>query len=97
MRVCGSDPLNLVGILTPGVRIPAVRTREVVYLDGLPVELAETESARVAGATPKDADARRLKAAARKAEPRRRRRGRRNDPGGPAEEPSPPKGQLELR
>lgn len=97
VRVCGSDPLNLVGILTPGARIPAVRTREVVYLDGLPVELAETESARVAGATPKDADARRLRAAARKAEPRRRRRGRRNDPGGPAEEPSPPKGQLELR
>jgi ATP-dependent Lhr-like helicase len=37
-RVCvaGSDPLNLVGILTPGERIPAVHHREVVYLDGLP-------------------------------------------------------------
>ncbi len=37
-RVCvsGSDPLNLVGILTPGERIPAVNHREVVYLDGLP-------------------------------------------------------------
>lgn len=35
-RVCisGSDPLNLVGILTPGERIPAVNHREVVYLDG---------------------------------------------------------------
>jgi ATP-dependent Lhr-like helicase len=55
VRVCGSDPLNLVGILTPGARVPALRTRSVVYLDGLPVELAETESARIAGATPADA------------------------------------------
>ncbi len=36
IRVCGSDPLNMVGILTPGSRIPAVRTREIVYVDGLP-------------------------------------------------------------
>ena len=37
-RVCvlGSDPLNLVGILTPGERTPAVQHREVVYVDGLP-------------------------------------------------------------
>ncbi len=37
-RVCvaGSDPLNLVGILTPGERVPAVQHREVVYVDGLP-------------------------------------------------------------
>jgi len=34
VRICGSDPLNLVGILTPGERIPAVATREIVYLDG---------------------------------------------------------------
>ena len=39
VRVCGSDPLNLVGIVTPGVRVPALRTREVVYVDGLPIEL----------------------------------------------------------
>ncbi len=36
VRICGSDPLNLVGILTPGERIPALQTREVVYVDGLP-------------------------------------------------------------
>jgi len=36
VRICGSDPLNLVGILTPGERIPAVQTREIVYVDGLP-------------------------------------------------------------
>ena len=37
VRVCGADPLNLVGILTPGPRVPALRTQEVVYRDGLPL------------------------------------------------------------
>ena len=30
------DPLNLAGILTPGPRIPAVHTAQVLYRDGLP-------------------------------------------------------------
>jgi len=38
VRLSAVDPLNLVGILTPGPRIPAVRTRELAYRDGLPVE-----------------------------------------------------------
>mgnify|MGYP005712095097 CR=1 FL=1 len=100
VRVCGSDPLNLVGILTPGARVPSLRTRDVVYVDGLPVELAEKESARIAESTPKDADARRLKAAsARKAEPRGRRRGRRDSgaSGSSTASDPPTPGQLELR
>ncbi|MBJ19858.1 MAG: hypothetical protein CL933_10615 [Deltaproteobacteria bacterium] len=56
IRVCGSDPLNLVGILAPGARVPAVRTREVVYVDGLPIELEETESARTARSQPRDTE-----------------------------------------
>jgi ATP-dependent Lhr-like helicase len=36
VQVSGADPLNLVGILTPGPRIPALRTQRVVYRDGLP-------------------------------------------------------------
>lgn len=55
VRVCAVDPLNLVGIVTPGARVPARRTREVVYVDGLPTQLAETESARIAASTPRDA------------------------------------------
>jgi len=42
VRVNAVDPLNLVGILTPGPRVPALRTRMVVYRDGAPV--AEDES-----------------------------------------------------
>ncbi|MFP6641696.1 MAG: hypothetical protein VCC04_15735, partial [Myxococcota bacterium] len=38
VRLSATDPLNLVGILTPGPRIPARRTLYVVYRDGLPIE-----------------------------------------------------------
>jgi ATP-dependent Lhr-like helicase len=31
-----TDPLNLVGLIVPGQTVPAVRTNQVVYLDGLP-------------------------------------------------------------
>jgi ATP-dependent Lhr-like helicase len=48
VRVCGSDPLNLVGILTPGPRVSALCTRAVVYVDGLPETLEDTASARIA-------------------------------------------------
>ena len=37
VRVSGVDPLNLVGILTPGPRVPALRTNVVIYRDGLPI------------------------------------------------------------
>ena len=37
VRVAAVDPLNLVGILTPGPRVPAVRRHAVVYHDGTPV------------------------------------------------------------
>jgi ATP-dependent Lhr-like helicase len=37
VRVSAVDPLNLVGILTPGPRVPALRTNVVVYRDGLPI------------------------------------------------------------
>ena len=38
--VNATDPLNLVGTITPGAAVPAVRTRRVVYVDGIPEELA---------------------------------------------------------
>ena len=56
VRVCGSDPLNLVGILTPGPRIPALSTRAVVFVDGLPETLDDAESARVARSPIREAD-----------------------------------------
>ena len=41
VRLSAADPLNLVGILTPGPRVAALRAREVAYRDGLPVDPAE--------------------------------------------------------
>ena len=37
VRVSGSDPLNLVGVLTPGQRVPSVVGNSVLYRDGAPV------------------------------------------------------------
>jgi ATP-dependent Lhr-like helicase len=36
--VNGTDPCNLAGVIVPGGRVPAVRTRRVVYLDGVPAD-----------------------------------------------------------
>ena len=41
------DPLNLIGILTPGPRVPAVANRQIVYRDGLPEEAASPERMRL--------------------------------------------------
>ena len=35
----GADPLNLVGILTPGPRLPALTGNRLLYRDGVPVAL----------------------------------------------------------
>jgi ATP-dependent Lhr-like helicase len=37
VQVAATDPLNLVGILTPGPRVPAVSGHAVVYRDGAPL------------------------------------------------------------
>ena len=41
VHVSATDPLNLVGIITPGPRIPSVRTNTVTYVDGLPAPAAD--------------------------------------------------------
>jgi ATP-dependent Lhr-like helicase len=39
--LCGADPLNLVGILTPEARVPAIHTNRVLLHDGLPIAALE--------------------------------------------------------
>jgi ATP-dependent Lhr-like helicase len=34
--VNATDPINLVGAITPGAGVPAIRTRRIVYVDGVP-------------------------------------------------------------
>jgi ATP-dependent Lhr-like helicase len=42
VHLSAADPLNLIGIVLPGSRVPAVRTNRVTYRDGLPVSVATT-------------------------------------------------------
>ena len=37
VTVNGADPLNLVGILTPGQKVPSLSTNRILYRDGVPV------------------------------------------------------------
>jgi ATP-dependent helicase Lhr and Lhr-like helicase len=39
VSLSGADPLNLVGIVTPGGRLPALTGNRVLYRDGLPIAL----------------------------------------------------------
>jgi ATP-dependent helicase Lhr and Lhr-like helicase len=48
MNLSAADPLNLVGILVPGQRVPAISGKTVSYRDGIavvPVEVATTQAA----------------------------------------------------
>jgi ATP-dependent Lhr-like helicase len=57
VRVSGADPLNLVGIVVPGARIPAIRTNTVRYRDGLPLGADDATSGfRSAGSEARPAD-----------------------------------------
>jgi ATP-dependent Lhr-like helicase len=44
IRISGADPLNLVGIVLPGQRVPAVPTNSVTYVDGVPAVEASVGS-----------------------------------------------------
>jgi ATP-dependent Lhr-like helicase len=37
ISLSGADPLNLIGVLTPGPRLPALTNNRLIYRDGLPV------------------------------------------------------------
>ncbi len=43
IAVSGADPLNLVGILTPGETVPAITTNRILYRDGVPIVVKEGE------------------------------------------------------
>jgi ATP-dependent helicase Lhr and Lhr-like helicase len=49
-RVAATDPLNLVGVLSPGPRVPALVGNAVLYLDGQPV--ASLESGTIVARAP---------------------------------------------
>ncbi|HVR19177.1 MAG TPA: hypothetical protein VMS65_05770, partial [Polyangiaceae bacterium] len=46
VAVSAADPLNLVGLLTPGRRVPALAGNRILYRDGVPVAVREGAEAR---------------------------------------------------
>jgi len=45
LTVSAADPLNLVGIIVPGARVPAISGRTVKFRDGVAVEDVESGDA----------------------------------------------------
>jgi len=46
VSVSGADPLNLVGILTPGPRLPALSGNRLLYRDGIPTAVLIADDIR---------------------------------------------------
>jgi ATP-dependent Lhr-like helicase len=46
VSLSAADPLNLVGILSPGARLPALTGNRVLYRDGVPIALLAGGEAR---------------------------------------------------
>lgn len=44
--LAGADPLNLVGIITPEERVPALATNRILYRDGVPIAVVERQAIR---------------------------------------------------
>jgi ATP-dependent Lhr-like helicase len=44
--IAAADPLNLVGILTPGSRVSSLSAQAILYIDGVPVEIGEPHTLR---------------------------------------------------
>jgi ATP-dependent Lhr-like helicase len=47
LRISACDPLNLVGILIPGQRVPAILGNRIIYRDGLPIAAVESGQTRI--------------------------------------------------
>ncbi len=47
VTICGADPLNLAGIITPGDRVAARSKSRVVFRDGIPVAIREGKEIRL--------------------------------------------------
>src|SRR5438046_10588770 len=52
VSLSGADPLNLVGILTPGARLPSLSGNRLLYCYGVPIELLAGGAARFLVALP---------------------------------------------
>jgi ATP-dependent Lhr-like helicase len=54
ISLSGADPLNLVGVLSPGAKLPALTGNRVLYRDGLPIALQVAGEVRFLETLPPD-------------------------------------------
>jgi ATP-dependent Lhr-like helicase len=47
VSVSGADPLNLIGLLVPGARLPALTANRVLYRDGIPTAVLAGGEVRI--------------------------------------------------
>lgn len=47
ISLSAADPLNLVGILTPGKRVSSIYTNRILFMDGVPVAVKESKEIRL--------------------------------------------------
>ncbi|MDQ3037738.1 MAG: ATP-dependent DNA helicase, partial [Myxococcota bacterium] len=55
ITISAADPLNLVGLLTPDARVPAIASHRIVWCDGVPIAVRDADGVRSlasAGAIP---------------------------------------------
>jgi ATP-dependent Lhr-like helicase len=64
VAISGADPLNLVGGVLPGAKVPALATSRIVYRDGLPIAVQVAGEVTLLQALEPD-DERRMRAALR--------------------------------
>jgi len=48
VTISAADPLNLIGIVVPGERVPAISGRTLSFRDGVAAEPVESSHAKVA-------------------------------------------------
>ncbi|HTL05474.1 MAG TPA: hypothetical protein VL241_06970, partial [Gemmatimonadales bacterium] len=46
LSISAADPLNLIGVVTPGERVPALTANRIVFEDGLPLAVLESGAVR---------------------------------------------------
>jgi ATP-dependent Lhr-like helicase len=46
VSVSAADPLNLIGIITPGARLPSLAANRLLYRDGLPIATYAADEVR---------------------------------------------------
>ena len=51
VTISAVDPLNLVGLITPGARVPSIASHRIVFCDGVPIAVRDGDGVRTLDAS----------------------------------------------